>query len=468
MKTYKPQHLPPIYLSTDSLPESAWRPQSDRSGFVEFAGTRVDLMNKPQRRALIHERSALREWATNTLDTAESEGRPLRDSERNALDATEGRMAEISSLLDELELARAERAERTAAPRVANAPANGPRFASMFGGGRLDTGGFDTLGDLLHGLQAGLWDNRYQALISIGDGNGTGLQIPEQFASELFDMSLEGEIVRPRARMEPMTSDSKRIAGFRVGSGGNPFGISGGWTAEGATIATSNPQTRAITLSAHKLAALIEVSNEAAADGTSLERQISAALARGLGWLLDSAFLAGTGSGQPLGILNAPATVSVAKEAGQAAATIVYENLVKMFARLHPASVGRSVWIANATTIPQLLTLGHLVGVGGAPVPVLRDDANGSWSMLTRPVLFTEKLPALGQKGDIILADLSQYAVGLRADIVLDKSAHVGFTKDTTYWRARLRADGQPIWDAPYTPDNGDPLSPFVTLAARP
>jgi len=31
-------------------------------------------------------------------------------------------------------------------------------------------------------------------------------------------------------------------------------------------------------------------------------------------------------------------------------------------------------------------------------------------------------MPALGAKGDLILADLSQYAIGMRKEIALDRS----------------------------------------------
>ncbi len=73
----------------------------------------------------------------------------------------------------------------------------------------------------------------------------------------------------------------------------------------------------------------------------------------------------------------------------------------------------------------------------------------------TRPVLFTEKLPAVGTVGDLILADFSQYKIGLRQDMSLDRFAHAGFTTDTTYYRGILRADGQGKWSSPYTPAAG-------------
>jgi HK97 family phage major capsid protein len=86
----------------------------------------------------------------------------------------------------------------------------------------------------------------------------------------------------------------------------------------------------------------------------------------------------------------------------------------------------------------------------------------------SRPVKFTEKVPALGSRGDIGLYDFSQYVVGIRLGMSLERSGHAGFASDTTYYRGLLRVDGQPTWRQPLTPRNGSTtLSPFVTLAAR-
>ena len=47
----------------------------------------------------------------------------------------------------------------------------------------------------------------------------------------------------------------------------------------------------------------------------------------------------------------------------------------------------------------------------------------------------------------------------------IDRSQHVGFTRDTVYYRGLLRADGRPTWPSVYTPANGSTLSPFVVFA---
>jgi HK97 family phage major capsid protein len=89
-------------------------------------------------------------------------------------------------------------------------------------------------------------------------------------------------------------------------------------------------------------------------------------MSEALSWNLDDAFLvSGTGAGQPRSILNDPATIAVAKEAGQAAATVTYNNLCAMFARLHPASMSNSTWVINESLIPQLMTLSIAIGTAG-------------------------------------------------------------------------------------------------------
>jgi HK97 family phage major capsid protein len=221
-----------------------------------------------------------------------------------------------------------------------------------------------------------------------------------------------------------------------------------------------------IQLDAKKLALLPSASNELIADGVSFESQLEAAMIAGLSWGMDLSFLRGSGSGQPLGVLTAPCLITVAAQGGQLADTIVIQNLVQMFARLHPACVKNSVWVASPTTIPQLATLALAVGTGGAPIPVM-SDSSGEFKILTRPVIFSEKMAAVGEVGDILLADFTQYAIGIRKEVSIDKSMHVGFAQDESTYRAIVRVDGMPLWANVYTPYAGDTLSPFVTLAAR-
>jgi HK97 family phage major capsid protein len=126
----------------------------------------------------------------------------------------------------------------------------------------------------------------------------------------------------------------------------------------------------------------------------------------------------------------------------------------------------RAAWYASHTTRPELMKLSVPIGVAGTFVP-LTIDANGQYRLLGIPLFWDEHLPALGDAGDLLLGDFSQYALGLRKEVTIDKSAHAGFTSDLMTYRGIVRADGFPMFDAAFQPKNGTTQSPFVKLAER-
>ncbi len=308
------------------------------------------------------------------------------------------------------------------------------------------------------------------ARMSVNEGipSEGGFLIPEEFARTIMDETLEASIVLPRARIWPMRSASLKVPGIDGGTRTSSVygGIVASWLAEAGTASVTNPKFKSIELVAKKLAAFVSATDEWTQDTTGAygSNPLEMLLPSALGFFLDDAFFNGSGAGRPLGILGAPCTITVAKETGQAADTIVYANLVKMFARHTDPS--RAVWVCTQTAIPELMHVEIPIGTAGQLAPALNQSGSG-FTLLTRPVLFTEKLPVLGDVGDLVLADFSQYYVGLRKEISLDRSNAVGWLTDELHFRGIMRVDGQPAIAAPIQPKNGDTLSPFVKLGAR-
>lgn len=307
-----------------------------------------------------------------------------------------------------------------------------------------------------------------RASMTEGVPSSGGFLVPQEQASRIHAVSLENELIMPRCYVQPMQSNSIKIPAMVIGEHGTALfgGFTASYTAEEGTIDEHDPKTRSMELNAKKLTGLIKFSSELNADTPGGMTQIETLCGKGLAWYRDRAFLKGTGGGQPLGILNASCVVTVAKETGQKAGTIIYDNLTKMMARMFAGSFLNSVWICNQACIPQLLSLSLAVGVGGSAIPVM-SQVNGEFTILTRPVLFTEKVEALGTKGDIMLADLSQYVVGLRSEMRFETSIHVAFTTDMLLSRIIERHDGQPLWNEALTLADGTTVSPFVVLADR-
>jgi HK97 family phage major capsid protein len=420
----------------------------------------------------------LREEATDIL-AGVGDG-SLNKEQRARLDAIELERTKLNLELEQIEEANQGGLALSAAGRLMVGPDSGagpalrppgPRkFADLFGP-PASMGDWKSAEEFFDVLHSGLHDPRLVPMASIATGgipSEGGYSVPEPLFAAMLDASLEGEIVRPRADVMPMTSKTRKAWGFDASSSASTLygAFTGQWVAEGEEITAQTPKMYRIELTAKKLALLAEVSNELVADGEGYAQQLETALTKAIGWFLDDAFLNGDGASQPHGVFKDTALVVVSAETGQAAGTIAYDNLANMFNRLHPACFANACWICNANTRAQLLRLSMAVGTGGNHIPVLTGTA-GKFEMLTLPVVFTEKTPALGSEGDILLADFSQYGIGMRREMGLDQSAHVGFTRDTTYYRGLLRADGAGKWLSAYTPKNGASLSWCVTLAAR-
>jgi HK97 family phage major capsid protein len=298
-----------------------------------------------------------------------------------------------------------------------------------------------------------------------------GFLIPEVLRSELLRVSLEKSIVRSRARVIPM--DSLTVPFPMIDSTSNASSVYGGvtayWTEEAGQLVESQAKFGRVKLEAKKLTAYAEVPNELYSDSIiSLDAFIREVFPEALAWYEDDAFLNGSGVGMPLGVFKADAQVSVAKESGQAADTVKWENIVKMYARMLPGSLGNAVWIVNQEVFPQLATMSLNVGTGGSAIWLNNGAAGPPMTILGRPVVITEKAGALGDVNDISFVDLSYYLIGDRQTMQAEASPHYRFANDMTSIRFIERVDGRPWIQSAITPKKGsNTLSPFVTLAER-
>ncbi|RPI58211.1 MAG: phage major capsid protein, partial [Planctomycetaceae bacterium] len=309
----------------------------------------------------------------------------------------------------------------------------------------------------------GVQDERIVALRKAAMSEGTdstgGVFVPTQFAGEVYEAAMENAIVRPRAIILPMGSDSIDVPvlvdGTRatnifggvtlthVGEGGDQYATNGG------------PAIGRLKLTANKFIASCFVSNELAADAQAFGPFMNQAFGRAVAFLEDDLFInSGTGSGQPLSVLNSNALISVTR--GEL--TLIGDaDIAGMAARLAPGCWQNAAWLINQSV------LGSLTDIEMADL--------ASMQILGRPIIVTEHCAAAGTIGDILLCDFSQYLIGDRSLIISSSreatysSNTYGFLQDQTCWKLTLRVDGQPIVSAPYTPKRGgSTVSPFIAL----
>lgn len=247
-------------------------------------------------------------------------------------------------------------------------------------------------------------------------------------------------------------------------------GIVAYWGAEAGIKVATLSQFRQVSLELKKLTGLCYATDELLEDATALESWILKAFPMEFGFQIDDAIINGTGVGRPLGILNSPCLVSVAKETGQAAATVNFENIKKMWSRMFSPSRANAIWLINQDLEPELMGMSLAVGTGGMPVYLPANGAAGQPNsvLMARPVVPIWQCATLGTVGDIILADLGQYLIARKGGMQAASSIHVKFIYDETAFRFVMRLDGQPWWNSALTPYKGsNTQSPFVALATR-
>lgn len=298
-----------------------------------------------------------------------------------------------------------------------------------------------------------------------------GFAVPKSMGAGVLSVGTELDPTAGRTTAVPMTTP---IVEFLARTDkDHTTSVSGGFTvsrrAETAAAAASRGEMEMVTLKAASLFGLAYATEEILTDSPiSFAAIIAAGFASEFPANNLKEKIRGGGGNEFLGVLNSPAKVEVAKETSQAADTIVAENLIKMEARLW----GDGIWIANQGAKPQLRQAAIVKegSVGGGLInvysPSLREGMPDM--LLGKPIFYSEFASALGDVGDIMLVNWSQYLEALYQPLQSAESVHVRFVNHERAFKFWLRNAGAPWWRAALTPHKGaDSLSPIVTLAAR-
>lgn len=234
-------------------------------------------------------------------------------------------------------------------------------------------------------------------------------------------------------------------------------------------IASSRMEMEKITLKATGLFGLAYSTRELMQDSP---QSISALLQQGFSdefpATIFEEMISGNTPGKLEGLINSPATVSVAKESMQTADTINGTNLLKMRERAWRYGTG-SFWLANHDTYRQLVAAHSTLTSDDYPLFIHGNGTDVPDTLLGRPIYFNEFCKTVGDVGDIILASQpSQYLYGVYQPLRSEESMHVRFENHEQVFKFWTENAGACWWRSALTPVNGaNTLSPFVTLAAR-
>jgi HK97 family phage major capsid protein len=356
-----------------------------------------------------------------------------------------------------------------AGPDVASVrPATKRDYFSLFPHAPRTLEGFRSAGEFFDAIGYGQSHPAFRCAMSGLSGGAGGFIVPAPIAAAMWNDAVAESVLLSRVTLYPMESQTLRVAAWDedTTTDTSMAGFTLEFLGELETATRSTGKMRSIQLNAHKAGIFVQASMELVNDGQSFEAQLTSKLREALSRGIDSTLLRGDGAAKPLGALNAPCTVSVPKETNQTAATVKYENVVKMFSRLLPGSLKNAIWLAHPSTLPELLSMTLGVGAAGVWMPAM-DQSTGSLTLLSRPVILTEQCSALGTVGDIILIDPTAIVCGVRQEISIERSNAPGWLESAIDWRCLIRIDAQPALSAAHQGPRGSTLSPIVTLATR-
>ena len=185
-------------------------------------------------------------------------------------------------------------------------------FRAMFypeqAGAALDRGGFASAAEFIRVIDSGRYDPRLvRAAAQEMIPSTGGFSVPVDFAAEWLDASLPNEVIRRLCRVFPMTSETKQVPGWDgadMSTGATFGGFTMEFLAEGSDGTKQTPKMRQIELHAKMGAIYVDASIELIQDGRNFAENLQSALVKSVGYGIDRFCIAGTGAGEPLGLLS--------------------------------------------------------------------------------------------------------------------------------------------------------------------
>lgn len=268
------------------------------------------------------------------------------------------------------------------------------------------------------------------------DANG-GYLVPTEFRNQLVEKLYKGAYIRKFATVIPMASDKMEMP-VEANT------VSVNWTTELAVITQSDPTFGTVTLAANMLAGISRQSRQLLADAAINEEVQSLLIrifARALGLAEDTAFMVGTGTGQPKGIRTYTITQTVA-QAGASLADSDVSNLIYTLPRQYR---NNAVFVLR-DSVAKLIS--NLRSTDGKKLHESIDNRE-SPTLYGYPVVISDDIPAnLGvgvNESEVYFGDLSFYYIGDRQQVFSEVSTQEGtsFEKHRAAVKVGERLDGQ-------------------------
>jgi len=278
------------------------------------------------------------------------------------------------------------------------------------------------------------------------DTGSVASAVPTTLSRTIYE-AMSASIAAFRMPTTKITTDSGEPLQFPRASDGAATQV----IAQGTAIGGTDPGFSRMQLDAYKYGQLVQLASEVIQDsGVDVVGYVGGNIGKMVGRLIDSHLIAGTGAGQPQGMMTAGTGLSGTVATGGSLINPTYENLVDLVYSLSDEyrSGGSAAWLMRDATAGVLRKLRD--GAGGTVGAVLWDPSltagiqNGEPDrLLGFPTYADPNVASLASAAQVLgFGDWSAYYVRLVSGLVIERSDEYAFNTDLVTFRGKQRVDG--------------------------
>tara|TARA_R110002049_G_scaffold10127_1_gene50175 strand:- start:136697 stop:138253 length:1557 start_codon:yes stop_codon:yes gene_type:complete len=268
--------------------------------------------------------------------------------------------------------------------------------------------------------------------LTVANDASAGFLAPQETGAELIKLLTEFSPLRQYAKVVAISGQSivypRRVTGTAAS-----------WVAEIANRTASGMTFEQVTMTPHELATFTDISNMLLEDNAyNLEGELLADFAESFGKTEGLAFVKGTGTGQPVGIMTSTAIAEI--KTGVAAnfpGTNPADVLIAMYHKIATTYAQSGVWMMNRNTLAVVRQWKD----GNGRYLVLDPISEGAPStLLGRPVVEMFDMDDIGAgAAPILFGDMSGYRIVDRVGLSTLRDAYTLATNGQVRFHARKR-----------------------------
>jgi HK97 family phage major capsid protein len=272
-----------------------------------------------------------------------------------------------------------------------------------------------------------------------GTANQGGYLVEKQIERQIVEVRESDNVLRALCSKLNITTNELQLDQLTLGT-------SAGWVAELATKPESTSMAKTtVSASVFTAAGLATISNQLLADSNpAVDRLVTSDLAKRLVALEETAFLNGSGTGQPLGLLNTPGlgattltNITVTDDGG------LLDSILDAIANVQDNHGEPTAIVMHPRTWTRILKAKDAQGLYLVGPDSVQQGRAANKSLFGFKVVTSNRIPTnLGtgtNESRVIVGDFSEALILDRQGITVDESPHVLFTSNQTIFRAEQR-----------------------------